>query len=279
MTVDADELRDLTDQLLDLWQAHGVAQPLHQPAARRGKRFEGHDVARLTAIVGLTRHVHETASAIALLIDAGQINTAIPLVRMAYENALTAAWLAQSEEDHGIRAFLLEHSRQRAALKTNSLKAASATFREGASQIADADSTGLTGSLDSARQFHDICLDLAPGGEDAYIYYRILSAHSHASVGIADLYFARAPSDDTMPAWREEPDIAFGGAGPLLFFTACAMVWSARTFSYVTRDQGHRDELRRIARELKIQSDLKLSDHYRRRHAQRRRQERAQGIN
>ncbi len=275
MTLDGAQLRSAVQELIDLWTGRGVAQPLHQPAARKGKRFTGHDVARLSAIVGLTRHVHETAEAIVLLVDAGHANAAIPLVRLAYESALTAAWLAQSDEDHGIRALLHEHTRQRAALKADAFKAASDVFREGASEIADADPSAFTGSTDNARQFHEICLDLTPAGKDAYIIYRALSAYSHASVGIAELYFARTQTTETMPAWRDTPDPVFGGADPLLFFTACAMVWSARTFSYVTKDQVHRDELRRIARRLEITSELLLSDHYRRRHAQKRRDERA----
>lgn len=187
------ELRGLIDGLHDLWAQYGGPQPMHQPAARRGKAFKGTDLARITSVLGLVRHVHDTARAIVTLVDADMPNAAVPLVRVAFESALTSVWLVQGLGDHGVRAFLHDYSRGRAALRQDALASASAVFREGAPSIANADTAPFAGSWDSTRQFRDICLDLKPAGEDAYVYYRILSSYSHATAGVADLYFSPAP--------------------------------------------------------------------------------------
>ncbi len=261
-----DELREVAAGLHDQWRVAGGPRPLHQPAARRNRPFVGGDLARLASVAGLARHVHETARAVEVLLDAGHSNAAIPLVRICFESALTAAWLVQSREQHGILAFAHEHARTRVALQKDALEAASATFREGASTIADTDVESYEGSIDSVRQFGQVCRDLTPGGKDAFVYYRILSSYSHASVRVIDMYFASAPDGEYMPAYRTTPDTALP-PHMLMFFTAAAMVWSARAYSYLTHDKAHRNYLRSAARRLGISDELHLSEHYHRRHA------------
>ncbi|WP_312674380.1 DUF5677 domain-containing protein [Microbacterium sp.] len=108
MTADPGALRTQIDELLVEWAEREQATTMHQPAARRGQRFTGPDIARISAVIGLARHVHDTARAIVLLLDAGHEAAATPLVRLAYESALTSAWLVQSTEQHGVLAFLHE---------------------------------------------------------------------------------------------------------------------------------------------------------------------------
>ena len=118
------ELRELIDHLREQWHEHaGPGIPLHQPAARKGRPFVGADLARLAAVHGLVRHVHENAAAVALLLDHDHVNAAIPLVRQMYECSLTAVWLVQSEDDHGIKALLAEHVRNRTTLQGEARKA------------------------------------------------------------------------------------------------------------------------------------------------------------
>ncbi|UOQ58772.1 DUF5677 domain-containing protein [Leucobacter allii] len=258
------DLRALVAELGETWLDFDGSQSLHQPAARRGKRFLGSDLARMTAVWGLTCHVYETSRAIALLVDNHMPNQAIPLVRFAYESALTAAWLVQSKDQHGITAFLHEYNRTRAALKKDAFEAVSATFRDVAPEITDADPSEFEGSADSVQRFRGICLDLTPGGMDAYIYYRILSSYSHASVNISDLYFQRSDSSDGVPNYVGQQESL--GAPLLLFLTAASMVWAGRAFTYMTQDKHHRTRIRKAAQLLGINSELQLSEHYRRRH-------------
>lgn len=264
------DLHTLIEGLLNQWDVAGKPQTLHQPAARKGQRITGNDVARVTSVYGLARHVHELARAVCLLLSQEHTNAAIPLVRTLYENALTAAWLVQSEGDHGIRAFVHEHARIRRALQNDAFRAASEVFREGASEIADTDPTPYLGSADSVRNFHDVCLDLKPAGKDAFIYFRLFSNFSHASPKVADLYFERTTDKSGPPTYLHEPEDGVP-VNVLLFFTAASLVWAARAYSYLLKDKQYRSFLRSCARELGVDAELKLSEHYYQRHAKRRR--------
>lgn len=261
---DESELLELVSELGETWLEFDGEQSLHQPAARRGKRFLGADLARMTAVWGLACHVYETARAIDVLLDTRMPNQAIPLVRLAYENALTAAWLVQSKDQHGITAFLHEYNRTRAALKKDALDAVSATFRDAAPDITNADPSEFKSSIDSVQRFRGICLDLSPGGMDAYIYYRILSSYSHASVNISDLYFQQSDDGGKVPNYVGRQEAL--GKPFLLFLTAASLVWAGRAFTYMTQDKQHRNRIRKAAQLLGINSELQLSEHYHRRH-------------
>lgn len=279
MTLKADELRELIEHLNAQWALYGTsATTLYQPAARRGRPFEGSDVARAASVKGLASHVHETAAAILTLLGAGHLNAAIPLVRQAYECSLIAVWLIQSTDDHGIKAVLAEHTRTRLALQRDARQAASPVFREGADEIADTDSGPFLGTFDSVRNFEQICLDLAPGGSDAYIYYRLLSTYSHASLGVSDLYWdASPPGAPYQPRARPTPNQPLTEA-TLLYFVAISMVWGGRAFTYSSRSKPHRSVLRDAAKELEINSEIDLSGRYRERHAAKRRPDPGKGL-
>lgn len=270
VTTDLAELRQINDELVEAWDEWGAPTTLSQPKARRGKSVTSRDLARMECVIGLARHVRETAPAIRLLTESQQANASIPLVRMVYECALTSVWLVQSEGDEGIKAFVDEHVRQRANLQSSLVRAVSETFREGAEDISDADRSLLLGSTDSTRRFDVICDDLEPGGPDAYVYYRVLSSLSHASVSITDLYFALPEKGSAVPPPRVVPSQPFDEAF-LLFLVNASMVWSGRAATYVSRNTSHRSVLRRVAHQLGITSEIALSESYRKRHAASRR--------
>ena len=224
----------------------------------------GKDVSRVSAVIGLARHAHDTAGAAALLLEDGHTNSAVPLVRLTYEDALTAVWLVQSHDHHGITAFMHEYARGRRALRADASLAASAVFREGADQVTDADPSPYEDKLDSFQQFRQLCLDLNPGGVDAYLLYRVLSGYSHASVNVADLYLEEA--EGGVPGKRDEPKEALSPA-LLYYLLACSLVWVGRAFTYLSHDRAHRSLLRRSARRLGVNSEPQLSESYHKRHA------------
>lgn len=270
-TYTVDQLRELIDHLLEQWAEHSTGDTYRQPAARRGRSFTGTDVARVAIVDGFARHIHKTAEAVITLIDAGHVTATVPLVRQMYECALSAVWIIQSKDDHGVKALLMEHTRNRRALQSDVRQAQSAVFREGAEDLADTDPTPFVGSLDNIRNFKGICLDLAPGGVDAYVYYRLLSTYSHASLGVTDLYFTASPNDTYAPRRRASPETPIG-VEMMLFFAAISMVWGARAYTYTSHDKAHRSVLRDAARALGINSEIGLSEHYRKRHSARRAQ-------
>lgn len=273
MTLTTSELRQLADDLISAWDDEGHPTEMSQPRGRSGKTITTSDVARMESVVGLARHVHETARAIRLLIDSGHANAAVPLVRLVYECALTATWLVQSENHDGVKAFMHEYTRQQTNLKSVLKRSIVETFRAGADDVADTNMDAHLGSADNARRFDLVCEDLAPGGTDAYLYYKALSSYSHAGVRVVDLYFSAPAPGEQVPPPRGEPGSALG-EDLLLFLSNASMVWSGRAVTYISKNQSYRRTLRRAARELDVTSEIQLSDAYRKRHADARRKSR-----
>ena len=269
-TLTGDELRVLIHDLQAAWDDYGDAEVLHQPAARRNRPFTGEDAQRVGVVHGWVRHLHETGKAAVLLLNNGLVNAELPLVRQMFELALTSVWVMQSEDQHGVRAVVLEHSRNRAAFAREARLAQSPTFQQSADEIVDTDSGHIPGTFDSVQRFREICLDLTPAGHDAYVIYRVLSTSSHPSVSVSDLYFdAPATPAERLPARRLLATAAIP-ADTLLYFVAVTLVWGARAYVYTSQDKMHRSLLRSAARVLLVTSEIKLSEHYRRRHAKRR---------
>lgn len=267
MPVDEGELRSIIDELQQAWADHGDADALYQPAARRDRPFTGYDTVRLAIVFGWTRHLYETARAAVLLIDNGMPNAAVPLVRQMYECALSAVWLVQSRDQHGVHAIVREHGRNRSALMNEVRNAESLTFRRTADDVADVGLGSDRETLDTARRFRDICLDLTPGGVDLYILYRLLSSYSHASLSVTDLYYKNPDSETQVLPYRLAQARPAIPAETLLNAAAIALVWGARAYTYTSKDKTHRSIIRRLANALGVTSELQLSDHYRRRHA------------
>lgn len=270
MALNASELRELMDELLDAWDSQGHPTEMSQPRARSGKPIITADVARMECVVGLARHVNETARAIRLLVDSGHGNSAVPLVRLVYECALTATWLVQTENEDGVKAFLHEYTRQQVNLESVLKRAMAVTFHDGVGDVADTNLDAYVGSADNARRFDLICEDLAPGGTDAYIYYKALSSFSHAGVRIVDLYFSAPGPEQHVPPPRRRPDTALGD-DLLMFLTDACMVWSGRAVTYISKNAPYRSTIRRSAQKLEITSEIQLSDAYQTRHADARR--------
>lgn len=267
---ESSDLRQLLDELLEAWEEYGQPNEVSQPKARRNQTVMSFDVARMESVIGLTRHVYETVKAIRLLMDSRMPQSAIPLIRLAYECALTAVWLVQSEGDEGVRAFAHEYARGNQNLQKSLREAVSQTFRENAGDIADADPSFFEDSIDSVRRFDVLCNDLEPGGTDAYIYYRLLSTFSHANIKVVDLYFDKDPNGGPIPASRHAPYEPFGDE-VLLFLTCAAMVWSGRTVSYLSDNKEYRRILRNAALQIGVTSEIQLSQAYHQRHATKKR--------
>lgn len=163
------------DELFDHWdEVDAKNSPLRQPAARGGSPFGSKDLARIALVKGLACYVFDTAKAINTLHAARQMNASIPLVRLAYESAMNVSVLVQSLEQHGVDAFMKEYSRQRLALQTDATQSPSDIFRQGAPDISGVDGSEFQNTTDTVRHFKQVCLDLTPGGPDAYLWYRFL---------------------------------------------------------------------------------------------------------
>ena len=117
-------------------------------------------------VLALTSQVTETSAAAITLIRSGAAElVAMPLVRTAYENALTAHWLTQVPD--ATPAFINEDVRSRRNLAKDLPEARGETFRASVVSFERQITPKLTtGSAVQARNFRDMCVDLDPAGMD-----------------------------------------------------------------------------------------------------------------
>ena len=97
-------IRRTGDELVASWS--GRSEPF--TARRKRRPWHAHQFAGVHA---LAAHVHRLYVPNTRLLDDGWVTEAMPLVRAAYESALTAHWIAQT--DDGADAFLNEDVGQR----------------------------------------------------------------------------------------------------------------------------------------------------------------------
>lgn len=209
---------------------------------------------QMSIVHGLTAHTYAVGSAALRLIDEENVLVAMPLIRAAYECALTAHWVAQSHD--GAQAFVNEDLRNRRN-HVKTLLASSASLQQHAVDVAAVLIDDLE-TTSSARNFSSICDELKPGGSDAYSHFRVMSHMSHASILVVDQYLElidEAPGVALRFAPAEEPE-----ARAWAFIVCCAFVWAGSAMDYMAKQRPRRSELRAVARRLGIEADLQLTD-------------------
>ncbi len=182
-----EELRGLCGDLLRSWRDAF----LHMEAIQLGVAGEVPDSTRFSVVLAFAAHTHHVTTAACDLMYAGDYASAIPLLRVGYESALTAAWAANS----------VEAAR---ALRNQYVDNAKKLFD-------DAKATGWFDELDVASEqehvdvavsakgqagnFGNLCLALEPHGKWLYVMYRLLSGYSHASGAVLSLYLPEKEDD------------------------------------------------------------------------------------
>jgi hypothetical protein len=168
-----DQLRDACAELLTSWATlfTGVE------SVDLGVEGQAPDAVRFAVVLSLAAHAHHVTTVAADLMHAEDYLSAIPLLRVGYESALTAAWAAHSEE--AARALQNEyvstaHKLYRSASRTG-------WFDEQLSEPQDQAAEVAASAKHQASQFFALCEALEPGGAWLYTQYRLLSAYCHAS--------------------------------------------------------------------------------------------------
>lgn len=249
---DPGPVRDVLDRLLVGWHDSQQGQFI----VRSGKSRRT-TTAQFATVFGLCANAHAMATALRPHCDEG-FNVALhPLVRGIFEAGVTAQWVAQIEDAD--RAFVNEGIRHRKNVRDTALRCVSEVFSQGTEQMAHVDDDYWpTSSTAAARNFQSRCDDLTPGGADAYIYYRLLSATSHAGPEVTDAYLTFRDEELRLnPHTRARSDwVAW------MFISCCGLVWAARALDYLDKTHARRSELRAIAQELSISSEMHKSPRF-----------------
>jgi hypothetical protein len=237
-----DRLIEINDALRDGWNHHLYAD---QGEVNLPRAAEHPMTAAI--VLALTSQVTETSAAAITLIRSGAAELVVmPLVRTAYETALTAHWLAQVPD--ATPAFINEDVRSRRSLAKDLPKARGETFRASVASVERQTIPKLTtGSAVQARNFRDMCVDLDQAGMDAYIYYRLACALVHPSVMVADQYLEKGTDEDIIVRGSSHPQ---GDAW--LFLATASVVWAQAAANFCDKNRTRRSELRKFAKELGI---------------------------
>ena len=168
-------------KLISIWEGQNRGCTVEIPMV------EGLPLAGITIYI-MAKHSIALSESVLALTFQNMFLQSVPLMRLTMECAVTAAWL--SVTPNAGNAARHEDARNRLA-----------TIRsifEDPERIDDellADATSAVSELsehkaDAARNFEKRCKSIA-GGEKIYVLYRTLSGHSHAGIGLADLYLAK----------------------------------------------------------------------------------------
>lgn len=258
------ELSKLLDRLLSGWYAQPTEMTIRRSTQRRS-----HTRAQWLTTYALAAHAHRLAhGALKLWRDDFQLEC-MPLIRAAFEHALTAQFIAQCED--GVLGFFNEAARNQKVRLDDIARAG----WDGASEIAnrlEAWETVDTAATQTARSFKTLCEDLEPGGPLSYAIYRTLSALSHASRSTVAYYLDHIEDETVQQEPREfgEPNRSWW-----LFILCICVVWAGRAIDMLLRDHPRRTELREAAKQLQITPELQVSQKYRMR--RRKARERSQG--
>lgn len=241
------ELSELLDSLLAGW----VAQPTTMTSRPRNL-VKGQVLTTYT----LAAHTHRVAEAAAKLWHKELHLETVPLIRSAFEYALTAQFVAQCED--GVDGFFTEQART----VRISLEQIAAAGWKGAAEIADRveewEAVDTPAAL-SARRFDVLCDDLEPGGKLSYAVYRNLSSLTHPSRSVV----ARYLTEDQETVLQEPKPFEDKSRAWLLYLLCVSLTWAGRAIDMLLRDHPRRSELRRVARQLGIPPELQVSQNYR----------------
>lgn len=243
-----ERVRALLVELLDGW-------------ARDRGRDQGFSSEAQMAVVGtvyaLAAHAHKLGDAVLNLSDAGFTIETIPLIRAAYEAAITASWIAQVPD--ALPAYLNRNHSQQKTLRDAVRKAGWTAGREAIP--ADALEPYLVSkpSKVGASYIEKLCSDFLTG-DGMYSLYRGLSWMTHPTAAVTDLYLEMKQGSQVPvlhTSARVDQDREF--MVTWLHTMCSSLVWSARALNLIDAERAasnDRKRLRQAAKKLGISEFL-----------------------
>lgn len=241
--LDPDFLRRTIEHLCDLWD-----KALEDELEFRGEL----DAARAVAIHTHAHHAAKLGRAILTLDETGSGAELVPLVRFLLECGVTAAWLLVTDGSGQTLIRDGAEQRRKALAKLSALgENVSPGYEQALNTLADLESAS------KSYQVEQRCNTLR-GGEQLYVLFRVLSAESHAGLGIADLYSISQADSPIGIAFHQKP--AFTTRVSALGITACMLLVSINA-DELARSRPHRTtQIRKAAKRLGVGTSIVRKD-------------------
>jgi hypothetical protein len=176
------DLRGACEDLLRSWDATylGVEE------ISLGRADQEADPIRFLLVLAFASHAHHLTGTACSMLDGGDYPSAVPLLRVAYESALTAAWAAESED-----AALALHNQYldgTGKLRANVQKTGwFDDLLERVHEPGDATDVAPRASGE-AGNFSNLCQALEPHPDWLYTTFRLLSAYAHPSGSVVRMF-------------------------------------------------------------------------------------------
>lgn len=243
----------LLNELVELWENGRGVDRHSNPTLSAGR---GH----FLGVFSLAYHVRTIAEPAANLISQGNTVAAMPLVRAAYETALTAQWAALTK--HSIETLLHVHDQ---SLKTLADDLASAASPALLASVNDEPYKGTdVEHLDSsayaaARRFKTMCEDLMPQGSDKYVFYRFMSLGVHPGVNVMNQYLISDGPEGGPDTVKLRAEPLQRGLVEWMGFLAASLLWALTAVDYLERGNPNKRPLDDVGARMQVTPMLALT--------------------
>jgi hypothetical protein len=176
------DLRGACEDLMRSWDATylGAAE------VTLGRDDQEPDPDRFLLVLAFASHAHHLTGTACSILDGDDYASAVPLLRVAYESALTAAWAAESED--AARALHNRYIDGAGKLRANVQK--TGWFDDLLERLPEpgtaADVAPRAGG--EAGSFFNLCQALDPHPDWLYTAFRLLSAYAHPSGSVVRMF-------------------------------------------------------------------------------------------
>lgn len=168
-------------KLISIWDRQNLGGTVEIPL------IEGSPIVGITIYI-MAKHSIALSESLLNLTSQNMFLQSVPIMRLTLECAVTAAWI--SVTPNASNAARYEDARNRLATMKSIFEDPEMKDDGLLAEATSALSELSEHKIDAARKFEKRCKSIA-GGEKIYVLYRTLSGHSHAGIGLTDLYLGK----------------------------------------------------------------------------------------
>jgi hypothetical protein len=197
-TPSEDDIRGACEDLLRSWDA----TYLGAEEISLGREDQDLDPVRYLLVLAFASHAHHLTGTTCSLLNDGDYASAVPLLRVAYESALTAVWAAESEE--AARALHDRYIDDVGKLRGSVEK--TGWFDDLLGRVPDPGTAiGAAGrAKGEASSFFNLCQALEPHPDWLYTTFRLISAYAHPSGSVVRMFVPTSVGEGVQFAPAEE---------------------------------------------------------------------------
>lgn len=197
------DLRGACEDLLRSWDA----TYLELEEVSLGRDDQEPDPVRFLLVLAFVSHAHHMTSAACSILNGGDYASAVPLLRVAYESALTAAWAAESED--AARALHNHYLDGAGKLRANVQK--TGWFDDLLERVPEPETAADVAPRASgeAGSFSNLCQALEPHPDWLYTAFRLLSAYAHPSGSVVRMFVPGTVDQGAQFSPAKAPDEAY----------------------------------------------------------------------